>query len=135
MDQTFENLRNWIGKSATTDDTVTATQARALAATLDRALRFERGDPLPPPWHWLYFLTMEPLTDAGPDGHPRRGGFLPPVPLPRRMWAGSLMEFFRPLRIGEAIRRESHITDVNAKEGRSGTLVFVTIRHENRVRK
>jgi 3-methylfumaryl-CoA hydratase len=130
MDPTLENLRNWIGKSATTGDTVTATQARALAATLDRTLRFERGDPLPPPWHWLYFLTMEPLSDAGPDGHPRRGGFLPPVPLPRRMWAGSRMEFFRPLRIGEAIRRESHITNVNAKEGRSGTLVFVTVRHE-----
>jgi 3-methylfumaryl-CoA hydratase len=109
---------------------VTATQARALAAPLDRTSRFEHGDPLPPPWHWLYFLAMEPLADVGPDGHPRRGGFLPPVPLPRRMWAGSRMEFFRPLRIGDAIRRESHITDVNAKEGRSGTLVFVTVRHE-----
>ncbi|HEY2817813.1 MAG TPA: MaoC family dehydratase N-terminal domain-containing protein [Casimicrobiaceae bacterium] len=130
MGQTLDSLRNWIGKRATADDAVTATQARALAATLDRTLRFERGDPLPPPWHWLYFLTMEPLADAGPDGHPKRGGFLPPVPLPRRMWAGSRMEFFRPLQIGAAIHRESHITDVNVKEGRSGTLVFVTVRHE-----
>ena len=73
---------------------------------------------------------MEPLADTGPDGHPKRGGFLPPVPLPRRMWAGSRMEFFRPLRIGDAIRRESRIATVTAKEGRSGTLVFVTVRHE-----
>jgi len=130
MDATFENLRDWIGKTASAEDTVTAVPARALAATLDRTAKFERGDSLPPPWHWLYFLTMEPLADTGPDGHPKRGGFLPPVPLPRRMWAGSRMEFFRPLRIGDALQRESRITDVSVKEGRSGTLVFVTVRHE-----
>ncbi len=130
MEATFEDLRRWIGKTAVAEDHVTATQARALAATLDREVSFDTGDPLPPPWHWLYFLTMEPLSDAGPDGHPKRGGFLPPVPLPRRMWAGSRMAFFRPLRVGDAIRRESHIADVKVKEGRSGTLVFVTVRHE-----
>ena len=130
MQATFEDLRRWIGKTTVAEDQVTATQARALAATLDRDVNFNTGDPLPPPWHWLYFLTMEPLSDAGPDGHPKRGGFLPPVPLPRRMWAGSRMAFFRPLRIGDAIRRESHIADVKVKEGRSGTLVFVTVRHE-----
>lgn len=130
MNATLDTLRDWIGKTTTAGDTVTATPARALAATLDRASVFERGDPLPPPWHWLYFLAMESLADTGPDGHPKRGGFLPPVPLPRRMWAGSRMRFFRPLRVGDAIRRESRIADVNAKEGRSGTLVFVTVRHE-----
>jgi 3-methylfumaryl-CoA hydratase len=130
MQATFEDLRRWIGKTAVAEDRVTATPARALAATLDRDATFNTGDPLPPPWHWLYFLTMEPLSDAGSDGHPKRGGFLPPVPLPRRMWAGSRMEFFRPLRVGDAIRRESRIAAVNVKEGRSGTLVFVTVRHE-----
>jgi len=130
MQATFEDFRHWIGKTAVAEDRVTATQASALAATLNLEVSFHTGDPLPPPWHWLYFLTMEPLSDAGPDGHPKRGGFLPPVPLPRRMWAGSRMNFFRPLRIGDAIRRESRIADVNVKEGRSGTLVFVTVRHE-----
>jgi 3-methylfumaryl-CoA hydratase len=130
MQAIFDDLRRWIGKTTVAEDQVTATQARALGATLDRDVSFNTGDPLPPPWHWLYFLTMEPLSDAGPDGHPRRGGFLPPVPLPRRMWAGSRMAFFRPLRIGDAIRRESRIADVKVKEGRSGMLVFVTVRHE-----
>ena len=130
MQTTFEDLRRWIGKTAVAEDQVTATSARALAATLDRNATFNTGDLLPPPWHWLYFLTMEPLSDAGPDGHPKRGDFLPPVPLPRRMWAGSRMAFFRPLRIGDVVRRESRIADVNVKEGRSGTLVFVTVRHE-----
>jgi 3-methylfumaryl-CoA hydratase len=130
MQATFEDLRRWIGKTGVAEDQVTATPARALAATLDLDMSFNTGDPLPPPWHWLYFLTMEPLSDAGPDGHPKRGGFLPPVPLPRRMWAGSRMAFFRPLRIGDAIRRKSRIADVKVKQGRSGTLVFVTVRHE-----
>ena len=130
MSEALADLHRWIGKMAFASDTVTATPARALAATLDREMHFESGDALPPPWHWLYFLTMEALSDAGPDGHPKRGGFLPPVPLPRRMWAGSRMEFFRPLRVGDAIHRESRITAVNVKQGRSGTLVFVTVRHE-----
>ena len=130
MNEAFRDLQRWIGNTMTAEDTVMSTMARALAATLDRELHFAEGDPLPPPWHWQYFLTMEPLADAGPDGHPKRGEFLPPVPLPRRMWAGSRMEFFRPLRIGDTIRRESRIAAVNVKEGRSGTLVFVTVRHE-----
>jgi 3-methylfumaryl-CoA hydratase len=126
----IDELRRWIGRTDTSDDTVTLTPARALAATLDRGMTFERGDALPPPWHWLYFLPISPLSEAGPDGHPKRGGFLPPVPLPRRMWAGSRMEFFRPLRVGESIRRVSRIADVSLKEGRTGSLVFVKVRHD-----
>jgi 3-methylfumaryl-CoA hydratase len=86
--------------------------------------------PLPPLWHWLYFLPVSPLREAGPDGHPQRGGFLPPVPLPRRMFAGGRFEYRHPLRVGEAISRTSRIVDVTGKEGRSGALVFVTVRHE-----
>ena len=127
---TIDDWRSWIGTKAAADDIVTSTPARALAATLDREGDFAPGDPLPPPWHWLYFLTMSPLADVGPDGHPKRGGFMPPVPLPRRMWAGSRMEFFAPLRVGDAIRRVSTIAGVSAKEGRSGSLVFVNVRHE-----
>jgi 3-methylfumaryl-CoA hydratase len=126
----IETLRRWIGKTAAAEDRVMPGPAHALAATLDRDLQFAEGDPLPPPWHWLYFVSMSPMAETGPDGHPKRGGFLPPVPLPRRMWAGSRMEFFRPLRVGDTIRRVSEITHVGAKEGRSGPLVFVTVRHE-----
>ena len=123
-------LRGWIGRTETGTDVVSATPARALAATLDLARAFEPGDAIPPPWHWQYFLTMSALADVGPDGHPKRGSFLPPVPLPRRMWAGSRMEFHRPLRIGQAITKVSRIADVTLKEGRSGTLVFVKVRHD-----
>jgi len=126
----LDALAAWIGKSETATDVLTATPARALAATLDLARTFEQGDALPPPWHWQYFLSMSPLAEAGPDGHPKRGEFLPPVPLPRRMWAGSRMEFHRRLRIGDAVTRVSRIADVALKEGRSGALVFVKVRHE-----
>jgi 3-methylfumaryl-CoA hydratase len=126
----IDEWRDWIGRTATADDVVTPVPARALAATLDRESEFAPGDPLPPPWHWLYFLSMDSLADAGPDGHPKRGGFLPPVSLPRRMWAGSRMEFFAPLRVGDAIHRVSRIADISTKEGRSGALVFVNVRHE-----
>ena len=126
----IETLRGWIGKTAAAQDRVTAGPAHALAATLDRDLQFADGDPLPPPWHWLYFISMAPMAETGPDGHPKRGGFLPPVSLPRRMWAGSRMEFFRPLRVGDPIRRISEIIDVSGKEGRAGRLIFVTVRHE-----
>jgi 3-methylfumaryl-CoA hydratase len=81
----------------------------ALAATLDHpAAPVPPGTPLPPLWHWLYFLPLHRQSEIGPDGHARRGGFLPPVPLPRRMWAGSQFEFHAPLRVGDAVERTSH---------------------------
>jgi 3-methylfumaryl-CoA hydratase len=90
----------------------------------------EPGDALPPLWHWLYFLPVDRQSELGPDGHPHRGGFLPPVELPRRMWAGSRLEFHRPLRVGEAVTRTSRIQGVRLKEGKTGPLVFVEVRHE-----
>src|SRR4029079_4316417 len=124
-------LRQWIGKSETRSDVVTPTPIAALAATLDRTEPWPQpGDPLPPIWHWLYFLPIYPLAASGADGHPTRGEFLPPVALPRRMWAGSRLEFLRPLLVGSAIERVSTITNIAEKEGRSGKLVFVTVRHE-----
>jgi 3-methylfumaryl-CoA hydratase len=127
----FEHLRDWIGRSEATDDRVGKTPAAALSATLDRDdAPPADGDPLPPLWHWLYFLPLHRQSELGPDGHAKRGGFLPPVPLPRRMWAGGRFEFHQPLRIGEAIRRNSRIVDVSVKDGRSGRLVFVLVRHE-----
>ena len=81
------------------------------------------GDLLPPLWHWLYFLPLHRQSQIGPDGHARRGGFLPPVPSPRRKWAGGRFQFGEPLRVGESVRRTSTIADVSVKEGRSGTLI------------
>jgi 3-methylfumaryl-CoA hydratase len=124
-------LRTWIGNSETRFDVATAAPVAALSATLDYddALP-QTGDVLPPLWHWLYFLPLHLQSDIGPDGHAKRGGFLPPVPLPRRMWAGGRLEFTRPLKIGEAIARVSTIADVSRKQGRTGELVFVLTRHE-----
>jgi 3-methylfumaryl-CoA hydratase len=125
------NLKEWIGKSETVSDVATATPYAALSATLDRhAERPPAGTPLPALWHWLYFLPLHRQSEIGPDGHAKRGGFLPPVPLPRRMWAGSQFAFHKPLRIGDAITRVSTIHDVTEKSGRTGTLVFVKVRHE-----
>jgi 3-methylfumaryl-CoA hydratase len=125
------HLRDWIGRSETRHDTATLQPVAALIATLDRDdPQPQVGDPLPALWHWLYFLPLAPAREISEDGHPKRGGFLPPVPLPRRMWAGGRLEFTRPLRIGDAIERTSRILDVTTKSGRSGSLVFVTVRHE-----
>ncbi len=130
MSEEFDGLREWLGKRETRADTVTPWPVAALAATLDRQGPEPRtGDALPPGWHWLYFLEAKPASELGPDGHPRRGGFLPPVPLPRRMWAGGRIEFLQPLRIGDEIRRDSEIVSVESKRGKSGSLVFVTVRH------
>jgi 3-methylfumaryl-CoA hydratase len=129
------DLRDWIGRTESAEDIITATPVAALSATLDRPpARPAAGTPLPPLWHWLYFLPLARLSDIGPDGHPRRGGFLPPVPLPRRMWAGSQFQFHGPLDVGDEIARLSTIEDVTEKTGRSGTLVFVRVRHEIRRR-
>ena len=128
---TSADLARWIGKSETVDDVVTATPYAALSATLDRAAeRPPAGTPLPPLWHWLYFLPLYRQSDVGPDGHAKRGGFLPPVPLPRRMWAGSQLDFNAPIHVGDHIRRVSTIAEVTEKSGRSGPLVFVRVRHE-----
>lgn len=125
------HLNGWIGKTETRIDTITPTPLAALSATLDRDDPFPSvGDPLPLLWHWLLFLDLHRQSELGPDGHPRRGGFLPPVSLPRRMWAGGRFEFFHPLRIGETATRVSKISNVQAKDGRSGPLVFITVRHE-----
>ena len=128
---TTADLAGWIGRTETVDDIVTATPYAALSATLDREPeRPAVGTTLPPLWHWLYFLPLYRQSDVGPDGHAKRGAFLPPVPLPRRMWAGSQFEFAQPLRVGDRIRRVSTIANVTDKSGRTGPLVFVKVRHE-----
>jgi 3-methylfumaryl-CoA hydratase len=127
----MDELKTWIGRSMTVQDCVGPTPVVALTATLDHpAAAVPEGTPLPPLWHWLYFLPMHRQSEIGPDGHALRGGFLPPVPLPRRMWAGSQFEFRAPIRVGDRVSRTSTIADVTMKSGRSGQLVFVRVRHE-----
>ena len=124
-------LSEWIGRSETREDTITVAPLVALSALLDRDdPRPNPGDAAPPLAHWLYFLSNYRQSEAGPDGHAVKGAFLPPVDLPRRMWAGSRLEFLRPLEVGANVKRVSTIKDVIEKEGRSGRLVFVTVRHE-----
>nr|WP_294509189.1 MaoC family dehydratase N-terminal domain-containing protein [uncultured Rhodopila sp.] len=125
------HLRSWIGRQETLHDRVTEFPVAALSAALDRDDPLPReGDPLPPLWHWLYFLPVARQSMLAPDGHPARGGFLPPVPLPRRMWAGGRFTFHQPLRVDEEITRVSTVQDVTVKQGRSGALCFVLVRHE-----
>lgn len=127
----LEHLKTWIGKSETAEDVVTAAPLAGLSAMLDRPDDYPKpGDEIPPSCHWLYFLPQAPQSEIGDDGHPRRGGFLPPVDLPRRMWAGSRLEFQAPLHVGETIRRVSTIKDVSHKQGKTGDLVFCVVRHE-----
>ena len=130
MQSADTSLHDWVGKTEMRSDTITAWPVTALSATLDRKdPQPKLEDELPPGWHWLYFLDVAPASELGSDGHPKRGGFLPPVPLPRRMWAGGRIEFLQPLRIGDAVRRDSEIVSIELKSGRSGDLVFVTVRH------
>jgi len=133
MDTSLSELQAWTGRRETWRDQVGATPVKALNATLDHpAMPADPGTPLPPLWHWLYFLPLHRQSEIGPDGHAKRGGFLPPVPLPRRMWAGSQFEFRSPIRVGDSVERKSTIADVSGKEGRTGKLVFVKVRHEVR---
>jgi 3-methylfumaryl-CoA hydratase len=124
-------LKEWIGRTAESQDEITAYPVKALAATLDYDQRAPvRGDAIAPLWHWLYFLPLHRQSEIGADGHASRGGFLPPVPLPRRMWAGGRLWVHPPLRIRDAASKVSRILDVSAKSGRSGSLAFVTVEHK-----
>src|SRR3979490_1485964 len=107
----LDHLRQWIGRTAEASDIVTAQLVKGLRATLFQ----EVGEPMPgdpAPWtaHWCLGQRVFPMSKLSQDGHPTRGGFLPPVPLPRRMWAGGELEFFAPLRVGGEAKRSSRIS-------------------------
>lgn len=119
-----------VGRTEVLIDTIAPAPARGLAGALDLDpdLMFV-GAELPPLWLWLYFLPAPRASETGPDGHPKRGRFLPDVPLPRRMWAGSRIEFFAPVTIGGELTKVSTISKISGKSGRAGDMVFVTVRH------
>lgn len=124
------DYRDWIGRTDQAEDEIALAPVLAAAAVLDDATtRFAPGSYLPPLWHWFYFLPTVPQSRLGADGHPERGGFMPPLDLPRRMFAGARLRFLHPLVIGRPALRRSVIRDVSTKEGRSGRLAFVTVSH------
>ncbi|MBM3356589.1 MAG: acyl-CoA dehydrogenase [Betaproteobacteria bacterium] len=129
MDTKLESLKDWIGQRESAVDYVTVPLVQRLAATLDRDDPLPKaGDPLPAGWHAVLFPRVVRHSQIGPDGHPRRGDFLPPVPLPRRMFAGKRVRFAGELRVGDEVRRESEIQNVAIKQGRTGQMVFVTVK-------
>jgi 3-methylfumaryl-CoA hydratase len=126
-----EFLRSWIGRTSEARDVITPRLAEELRVTLDHdGPPLRDGDPCPLAIHWCLAPPMVPQSRLGPDGHPARGDFLPPVPLPRRMWAAGRLEFFDALRVGDEVSRHSRIADISIKEGRSGRLCFVAVEHE-----
>ena len=126
----IDDFSEWIGKSEVQFDTLEPARSHALLSALGDTVTPVSEGKLPLLHHWLYFWDVRPSADLGADGHPQRGGFLPPVPLPRRMWAGGRIKFIAALRLGERVERKSRILAVEGKRGKSGPLVFVTIRHE-----
>lgn len=125
------DFSRWIGRSEETQGFAAAFPADCFTATLDRDdPPFADGDPLPPAWHYFYFPEVVRLADTGRDGHRATGHFTPPIPLPRRMWAGSRMTFHEPVRIGEKLTKKITLSGVAPKEGKSGKLCFVTTTEE-----
>jgi len=125
-----ESFQAAVGRTMVQENVVTAAQANALAATLDRDERFRDGDALPPGWHWSFFPEAVNLADTGPDGHAKSGVFFPELPLKRRMWAANKMRFRAPIVIGERATRTSRIASVAPKDGGTGPLIFVTMQVE-----
>ncbi len=123
------DLQSWIGQEMILKDTLRLKPSHFMQATLDREPSLIAGDPLPPLWHWLYFLEAKPISELGREGHPKTGGFLPLVELPRRMWAGGRFEFMNPLILGKEVTKHSTITSIVEKKGRSGKLCFITVKH------
>ncbi len=127
----IDHLKQWIGRSTEASDIVTAQLVKGLRATLFQEIGEPKaGDAAPFTTHWCLAQPVFPMSQLGPDGHPTRGGFLPPVPLPRRMWAGGELEFVDSLLVGDESTRTSRISDVTLKTGSTGTLCFVSVEHE-----
>ena len=127
-----DNIDPPITRTESAIDFVAQTSVAALGATLDYDATPRAGDSLPHLWHWIFFRPTVQQSQIATDGHPVKGSFLPDLGLPRRMWAGGRLRFHAPLAVGSSITRDSTIVNVSEKEGRSGKLAFVTVRHEVR---
>lgn len=125
-----DDFSSWVGRSEQATDVLEPTRSNALTATFGVVTDFKAGDPVPLLHHWLYFWNVQTPEGLGADGHPAKGGFLPPVPLPRRMWAGGRLRLESPLHFGDKVTKTSTILKVQEKSGKSGSLVFVTVEHK-----
>jgi 3-methylfumaryl-CoA hydratase len=126
----MSDWERWLGQTQRLTDWIVPSRAAAWHAMLDHSAQpMNDGDPAPLGFHWTLAPVVARESELGPDGHAKRGGFLPPVELPRRLWAGSRLAFHQPLRVGERVERVSEIAAINEKSGRSSPLVFVTVRH------
>jgi 3-methylfumaryl-CoA hydratase len=121
--------QSWVGRATMSQAWLDPAQANRMALTLDREPGYRAGDELPPAWHWLYFHDLARASQLGPDGHPALGVVMPPVPLPRRMWAGGSFVFHAPLRLGDTAERTTVVRSITPKAGRSGALFFVGVEH------
>jgi 3-methylfumaryl-CoA hydratase len=129
-DPTLNPFAAWIGREEERTQRLLASTAEAMAATLDLPAAPQAGEPLPPGWQWLYFNPAVRRSGLGVDGHPQRGGFLPPIELPRRMWAGSRLRYLADLPVDAQATRRSLIQKVENKTGKRGALWFVTVEHQ-----
>ncbi|AWI58370.1 FAS1-like dehydratase domain-containing protein [Sinorhizobium fredii] len=126
-----DHLRSWIGREEAASDVISVDLVRKFNATLDLSPAMPViGEVAPLMVNYCLAQPAAPTSAVGRDGHPQRGGFLPPVPLARRMWAGSSLTFHGDLHVGDEVRRVSRIADIAVKEGRSGMLCFVTVEHK-----
>jgi 3-methylfumaryl-CoA hydratase len=124
----LDDLKKHVGRTQTATDVLHPGPANLLRLALGRPEReLKEGDPLAPAWLALYFLPRYGPDELRPDGSPRDAGVVPPMPMPRRMFAGERVRFHRPLRLGEAVRRETTLADIALKTGSTGTLVFATV--------
>jgi 3-methylfumaryl-CoA hydratase len=124
------HLQQWIGRTEERTDVVTAHLVAGLRSVLFLDVgKPKHGDAAPFTAHWCLTIPVVPMSEVGPDGHPERGGFLPPVPLPRRMWAGGEISFGDPLRVGDVVTRNSTIKGLSVKPGSTGLLCFVSVDH------
>ena len=130
MIDTSRKILEWIDKTTQVEDTIRLQPANFMEATLNRPPKLKEGDNLPPLWHWIYFLEAKPESDLGRDAHPKKGDFLPPIQLPRRMWAGGRFTFYNDLVIGEKAKKITTIRKIVEKEGSTGPLCFITLEHK-----
>lgn len=128
-----EHLQQWQGKTEQLTEFMAPQPLLRLAATLEcPSINATPGSAIPPLWHWTTFTPLAAQSELGHDGHPKLGGFMPPVPLPRRMWAGGRLHWHGQLQLGDMVEKTTTIQSIKHKAGRSGDLVFALLVHEYR---
>jgi len=123
------DLNKWVGKSIHFDDKIADYPIKAMAAVFNYEYNKEEFKNVPYGWHWLYFLNLPLQKNLGPDGHEKRQGFMPPIPLPIRMYAGGEITYYNPLLVGKNAKKSSEIISIQNKKGSSGKLTFLQIKH------